>query len=308
MSLTLFQIPENHAEWPKWLEQQIIGLQLSQFVSELRGVNAPNQPPVKLDEVFRDKLASIESHGLIELSSEQLSLFFQHPELLEQLQDHVFLCASDYWDNLSGSDSDDMVIQANASKSRIHLQQELGKTIPAEGLSPDKLNSDKTNPEIIDAARKSRLGRYSAWSAAIAIAASVLFLILQNPIETKPGWGFEKNGLLTAEVSGSQYLNLLSGASADWFNKRPTDTQTLIARLQDYSRGCQQLLEAPNQQLDDSNREWLFEKCKTWKDKIDQLVTDLRSGNKDFQTGLTEADEIAERMKSLLAEKALEIA
>jgi len=144
----------------------------------------------------------------------------------------------------------------------------------------------------------------------IALAAGILLAVfLFSPTNTiNSGWGFEKDGLLTAKLSAPKYLKSLSDAAGDWTTKRPDSKRSLVARLREYSRGCAKLIEAPNAQLTNVDRKWLVETCTKWKGDIDRLIKDLESDVKSFSTGLEEGDALAERMKVVLRDKAIELA
>ncbi|MBI1831917.1 MAG: hypothetical protein HYR84_10760 [Planctomycetes bacterium] len=98
MKLLTFEIPDDPALVPAWLEGHLMGLDLQQVVMELGALGgAVDGPNLELQDVLGDKAAEVLQIGLRSLSRDQLRRLLKCPQLLLELQRLVLDEGGEYW-------------------------------------------------------------------------------------------------------------------------------------------------------------------------------------------------------------------
>lgn len=287
MSIIMFAIPQDTAQWPAWLEQRIVGVHLTDLVAELKcALKDVTTEHSSLEEVCGPQMQSILRNGLRGLSTSQIRSLFKHPELLLELQDRVLTEGGIYWDNVRAPHHEQVAMDASTQNTVESLRRAL-----TVGVSKP----------TVDYSSK-------VWSA-LAIAAVLLLAVgvwRNLPGKSSAGWGFEKAGLLTADVSAAKYLSNLADAAGQWSNKRPTTKGELESRLTEFRRGCGVLINAPHEQLSPNDRQWLVQKCKEWAAKLDEIILALQTGSGTVETLQGQADQTIDRLQQALRDRALQ--
>ncbi|TWT92407.1 hypothetical protein [Stieleria varia] len=294
MTIRCFELPSEIADWPDWLDRQLVGDAVAQLADEFRVAGGETTAEtVALDQLIGDRRSELLARGTIALSETQLRTLIRHPDLLIELQELVLIEGGAHWLNLSADAShadeargqwQSIRLLADATQTKVdgseHLQQGVHRDTPRDG---------STVP----------------WMPLLAVAAALLLAVgwWFGIRETGPGWGFDNQELLSAKVQPQQYMTLLADAADDWYNKRPDTSEALAKRLEQYSQGCQILLEAPHEQLAQADREWLLERCAAWKGKIDDLRAEVIAGEKEFSVALADADQIIDKLETALRER-----
>ncbi|MDA1054524.1 MAG: hypothetical protein O3C40_29165 [Planctomycetota bacterium] len=292
MSSAILSIPNDPAEWPNWLERQLVGPRLRDLVRELQlivpegGEAAPT-----LENVLGEQAPAVLERGLGVLAEQQVRLLLQHPRLLLDLQERVLVAGGEYWQTAILGDSQDAVArQWDAIETALDADSHVS-VVPFQ--KPD-------------------VGRRSKFRTVVALCAVAATLLIALGVWTTrpatPSWGFERSGLLTAQVPPDQYLQSLADAAGDWFNKTPETRIDLERRLREFRHGCDTLIAAPHPQLVAADREWLVERCRKWADKLDGHLADLAVGAKEFAVVRREADETINSLISALEERSQQLA
>lgn len=302
MTFSILDIPDDHEAKKTWLTDWLVRPGLGGFVAETRMLLgehiAPNVNEETIDEKWAERLSEVCgaqlprmcSEGLGALSETQIDELVRKPELLLAAQEHLIQYGGPHWD-----------AQFDSSMTSIDTKQHW-RSIEAE---IDESRGNRTHTVMpqdhVPAKRSSRRA-----FAVIVMAASMLVgvTLWQFSQPTTSGWGFARSGLLTANVSSAEYFESLADASGDWFNKRPTNSTELAARLRQFSKGCQELIDAPHAQLAQTDRDWLVGKCGVWKDKIDSLETQVRTNELGFEDSMSNADTTMRNLQSALKERA----
>ncbi|MCA9082036.1 MAG: hypothetical protein KDA58_15850, partial [Planctomycetaceae bacterium] len=98
MSLVLSTIPEQPADWPEWLEQELVGQRLAELIAELQTIHgATAEAPLSLSQICGDQLADVAERGLQVLSPQQMQQLLKSPAALLELQEHVLIEGGAYW-------------------------------------------------------------------------------------------------------------------------------------------------------------------------------------------------------------------
>ena len=269
MNLSALEIPDDDVQLADWLERQIVGMDLGNLVAQLaigRGQNAE----LSIDAALGGQLPRVLASGLVALSADELRGLLEQPHLLLQLQDRLFVEGGDYW--------------RGVPRTMQHLDaiRQVDEAVERRLAEPTRTNT----------ASPSSTSRRMLWGAVLAIAATLLVAIgfwTLRPAPT-PGWGFDRRGILTTAMPGDEYLSMLAKAGGDWFNKTPDSPAALRLRLEQFRQGCDTLLAAPHPQLAETDKVWLLDKCRLWRDGIDRRLSELDASSIDFTEVRKRAD------------------
>lgn len=250
MKLLALEIPDEADQLGPWLERQVVGCDLSGLVAQLSATRAPAGEG--LDAILGDQRTAVLQEGLVGLPEEKLRRLLANPLALLELQEAVFIEGGPHWDQLP--------LEADHRSVSESVQQRVLGTQNSPGAA-------------------SRGGGFGAGTRLLlALAAALLvgvgFWVLQPP--ATGGWGFNRSGLLAQSMPADEYLNELADAANDWFNKRPATPDQLAQRLQQFTRGCDTLIAAPHPQLAAEDRSWLVERCRVWRDALQEQMAAVR--------------------------------
>lgn len=289
MSLVLLEMPSDPAAWPEWLERQIVGLDLADLVEQLELVVVPPPgAPITVEAICGAEHRKVLGEGLSPLNAEQIRNLVRHPRSLLALQEQVLIEGGRYWRELPTSVT---------HSTRVAMQRDKLKRALDDKPQIAPLASTSPRPP----SRSSTLRRNLAAAAVVLLTATVVWV---GNNQRAPGWGFDKPGLLTAQVPDETYLSSLADAAGAWFNKKPDNSQALTARLEQFRRGCETLLQAPHPQLSETDRTWLLERCGVWKGKLEGHLSDLRTGAKPLDQVQQEADATVTALMNALRTRA----
>lgn len=295
MNLITHNIPVDHAEWPHWLERQLVSSQLGELIVELetlRGEN--NNSDQTLDDLCGSQLDQIMTLGLSVLSEMQMRSLLNQPALLLSLQEKVFVNGGHYWSQVerAGHVQD----ETTANWNRVATACELNTPSNVAPLST------KTSQPSNQSGRRQWLTAMGTVAALVVIGLGFWF---SRP--SGPTWGFDRGDLLTANVSAADYLNSLADASDDWFQQRPQQAQGVSQRISEFEHGCETLIAAPHTQLNTDDRRWLIEKCQLWKSKLSSHRTDLEAKRTTPDQARDAVDETVRSLQIALRQRAAEI-
>lgn len=262
MKLISFELPDDPAERAAWLERQLVGLELGTLVSELEAVHGRDDRTLTLEAACGDALPGVLERGLLVLSRDAIQKLLTHPRLLFDLQEKICINGGDYWQRVPIADEHRRAVDDSWKAIRAAIESEVA---PKPANRAASLAS-RSNPR--------RLWVAAATVAVVLLAAVGLWL---RPASAPPGWGWDRPGALSADLSSSDYLNHLADGANEWFLKRPETKEDLAKRLREFRHGCDTLIEAPHTQLSADDRKWLVERCKVWAGKIDENIAALES-------------------------------
>ena len=251
MKLHVFDIPDNPALLPTWLEGQLMGLDLHQLVTELSVFHGPaEEPALSLYDVLGGQQLAVLQTGLRALSRLQLRQLLRQPQLLLDMQRLVLDEGGDYWVTLP------------ASEEVARLSQETWRQVQ----------------EVLQAQPVVR--RHRPWPmlwAGLATAAAVILLALfaydhwWRSVPAAPTGIFAWSTPQTWPKEGrAAYLTFLADqAETFWFAERPTTHAALAQRLGELRAGCSVLIVQEHAVLDKEDQAWLKGKCQAWALKLD---------------------------------------
>jgi len=306
MSLIALDLPENTREWPNWLEQQLVGLELRDVVRQLeligRGQLEGTWINPSLDSVLGDRRDALLETGLGSLNEAQLVSLIQHPRLLLELQEFVLIHGGDYWSKVERSTEHETLVADE--------KQRLSRSVTDALLqsdAPTKIES--TIRRELDDKEGSRTTSVSwqrrTWLVfAAAVAAAFLFAILPNFMATQPeGHFFAHRGLLNSSLKDGEFLRqVASVVSSDW-NENATDKKALHEQLIAFRDSCDVLLAANLAQVDTAIAAEFKKRCEVWREKMVKNIDQLAS-NAPFQEVQLEANATIGKLTQFLNELA----
>jgi hypothetical protein len=307
-TLHAFDIPEDDALLPNWLEEQLAGPHLGELVAELEALQEVERTfrgpgsnePATLNTVLGNRLSDVQQRGLSAIPPVVLRRLFRHPELLNELQNEVLSAESAYWDQKL-AESDDLSDSVGAGWNRLAL--EIGEISP-------------TLPMTRPASTRPAGGRPIRWyfaglatAAAITVAAFVAREKFppqpggQGTLTASTGWGWSKPNAFPRDVSRTEYLNTLADQAEQWSRKRPETPQALALRINEFRQGCSQLLLSDHKPLPPPERKWLVEKCRLWAGKLDASLAALEAGT-DVPEVRKQVDQLVDKLTKTLRDEA----
>jgi hypothetical protein len=297
MKLAIFDLPEDTAAWPIWLEQQLVGMELGELVVQLETLyKNQSRQHQSFSEICGSQMSELLQRGLSSLSTRQISALFQNPAAILELQEHVLAGGGSYWDNvpLSGTDRD--AVHRVTSRA-------------CQAVSDTTDRAPKAQLNTANNATQNTWFSRNAIATLTALAATVLLVLgIWSQTGDRPsGWGFDQPGLLAQDVSARTYLSNLSDAAGQWSKKKPSNARELEKRLAEFRHGCDTLIAAPHKPLEEVDRQWLIGKCKAWAGEIDSYLAELSRDAGSFSDVNLKADETISRLKNALKDRALNL-
>ncbi|MGD9855667.1 MAG: hypothetical protein AB7U20_12040 [Planctomycetaceae bacterium] len=293
------------------------------------------------------RIPAVIENGLSVLDTAQVRALLRHPHCLLELQELVLTSGGAHWEKrMDDSTTGEFQRIAETGWRRMQLAiappmgsgAENGRVAvaAADTVSGDS-PTEVTIPTVrLSEAREQRAAAArarSAWPSVLGTAAVFLLgalglqqaglLTLELP-QTAPlanapppgvpenvpvakGWGWERPGAIPNEGPAEIYLTTLAHSADEWFNKRPKAGDDVAKRIQDFSHGCQMLIEAPHTPLTPEDREWLVERCKAWQSKLDSHLAALNAGEDPIAVR-DAADATVEQLIKAMRKRADELA
>ena len=288
MSFTILDIPESHADLVAWLEEQLLGLDLADVVAGIEVFGGDDEDAG--DVLAKDRLATVLEQGLGALDEAVVRSLLKRPRTLLSLQESVLVDGGDYWRGHGES--------ADMRQATDRVWESVRSSTTQPGARPSHTGGGATE-------------RRSPWTRVLSIAVAVMIGLFgwwqfQQSQPTPSGWGWEKPGALAQDLSAEDYLQQLADGAGDWFKKRPEDEPGLRKRLRQFRNGCDTLLKAPHTPLAAADREWLNERCRAWRDKIDGHIAALDAGTPPLEVRET-TDETINKLVAALKGRAASV-
>ncbi len=273
----ILNLPEQDSERAVWLEQQLVSDRLPELVaqltmcSELSHSSDSSNDDFSVQGLVQEHGAAIFGSGLASLPAEVMHQLMQHPVSLHELQALVFANGGDYWDQIIQADSP--VAKPNVS--------------PA---------SDRTSE---DSGSKSKVGLWSVIALAAVLLIAVGSQMFSSGDNDLPS-GLATASILKSEASAADYFSEIADAGEKWNETTFSDQTELLEGLAKFSDSCQKLIDAPHRPLDSNQKQWLKDKCGSWKGKIDSVHQRLAANQLDFKEASAEAEQIVTKLVTAL--------
>lgn len=308
MTLHTLTVPDDPAELPGWLEQQLMSPGFGEFLAELSAffpVVSGIEPPCHLLDRW---LTVALTEGLRPIPPDVLTQWLRHPQLLTALQERIVLDGGPYWDTVAVGSDDlrDMLARGRQALDRV-LAESAGPGGPVVVYGAGR----KAGPGM---ARRGGARGYKLWAVASTGIAAVLavvvgLLVVREPdeppvLKSQIAWGWAKPGGLAVDVrTAKDYLNELADNAEEWFLYQPAARSDLGARIAEFRTGCTRLIHSTYGPLSPADKEWLLEQCRAWAKALDGHQQAL-DGGADVLTVRAGVDETARAVAVALRERA----
>lgn len=292
MSFLALDIPERHADRAAWLERQLVGLHLAELIASLEAFHPPVGSPPSLADILGTEADAVLARGLHVLAPPQLQQLLTHPRLLLELQERVLRDGGEHWRQLPLTPEHQQLVMETFAQVQTRT---VSATVAAAAL-PTQASGGV-------AARRFPWRQVFALAGMLLVAVAAWWRFASGPPGAPGGWGWERPGALAFEGSAREYLEHLANAAEEWFRKRPETASELHRRLEEFRGGCDALLAAPHTPLAEGDRQWLRERCRAWRDKIDGHLAALQAGG-NVRGVRDEADATVRNLMKALRERA----
>ena len=299
---TILEIPDNLDQVNRWIEDLIVSPDFVTLVGQLQVVNSLADDQMALT-ISDSKLNEIAISGMDGCTLEECQALLRSPEKLFQLHGQIFEAGSDYWiDKIKNDPTESQFLNQFSS--------ELFEERDSEPRSKNSLRSQNESAQLDRANPSGVSRRLISLAAVVGFLGLSLYYIVSLVQTDASSWGWQSKMAVTETTTPSEYLQTLSRSGLEWFDQRRGTPAQLAARLEEFSLGCQRLIESPHAPLSDADRKWLIEKCQTWKGKIDQLASAAKaldpssSADADFENLKDAADDLASKISLAISRRA----
>ena len=306
MKLHLLEIPAETQDLAAWVEQQIMAPTFGEFAAQLQVIHSYDNPgasQLELNQILGETQGYVVEYGMVSCSSKQIRQLLSNPEALLELQGMIFEHGSQYWLGKAGNQSVQPQI-LNALKTQIQEAEN------AVGLAPSRSTNRPANVGRFTRANSTSTRRAFGWKA-LAIAAGLLVMgtvgwnMLSPPDQPAVAkWGWQSEDAMPKTATPGEYLAKLSAGGNAWFDREVENTEDYIKRLTELRTGCEILINAEHLVLSSDDRQWLVDKCKSWKVKFDQQLIGVNSDPENFEKYLIETNQTVNSLVKALKEKA----
>ena len=143
---------------------------------------------------------------------------------------------------------------------------------------------------------------------ALAVLTTVAWYLTQTPTNNVAvNWGWDQPGIVGSNLNAAAYLESLASAAEKWKETDRSTPQALKTRLSELRHACDTLLASDHPALTPSDRDWLRERCRAWRDKVDEQLVALEQPNPSFTEIQTASDEIIAKLVTALRGRAAEV-
>lgn len=310
MSVRILQIPDAIADWPAWLERELVGIHLHELVQELEILSRGEPKTSTLEETLNGAKQAVLEQGLVALGDSQLRTLLRNPRQLTDLQELVFVAGGEYWQTVSRSDS----LQRMATEQWQNLASEISdarkqnrQTIeppPVAARTPPRSQAVRPSKELEvqdhSETRSTFFGRRTVVLIAIAaLAACLLFAWIPFVRPSQDGRFFANASIQESDLTGKDYLKLMADTiRADW-KLQPSGPNAARDQLVAFRDSCDILLGSDVPQLRPEVETELKARCRKWQTKFDDALNQLASGADPEQVQV-EANQIVQQLLNVL--------
>lgn len=311
MSVRMLQIPDQVADWPDWLERELVGFHLYDLVRELEITSRKESKSNSLDETLGESRQEVLQRGLKILTSSQLRGLLRTPQHLIELQELVFVEGGNYWHRIPRSDSHKKMASDQwaslAPKFSASQQSAAPTTVapPIVAASQRALPLNSFSDQADDLSRAATSSRSSGrrtllFVALAAIAACVLLVITPSFRTTNSKRFFARDSIQQSDLIDQAYLRMIAETIREDWDSHPEDSDRIRMQLIAFRDSCDVLLKDNLHQLRPEVAAELKTRCKKWRTKFDDALNQLAEGGDSAQVQ-ADANQIVEQLLDVLS-------
>ncbi|MCR9201346.1 MAG: hypothetical protein NXI04_22105 [Planctomycetaceae bacterium] len=286
MTIHLLTIPDSPADWPGWLEQELVSLHFGELIEELR-LSGDESNASRLGEILSsDELRHVTRHGLADVGGEKIQQLLNSPDALLKLQENILLNETKYWKQVG------LATEPSLQEAAARVKTKLGSVV----TDPATLTTKSPVPDP-----PPRGSRRAAWVAVVAMSLMLGAVVWQfHGGSDSAGVLGEANLTANDVATSAEYFQRIADSGQNWFGQPRDTTQQLTSLLQDVSSNCEKLINSRHAALTDAERDWFVEKCGDWKTKFDTVLAQLSAGEIDASEAREQSDKVMNRLVDVL--------
>jgi len=275
VKLLLSDLPETHELTAEWLERQLVGMELSQLVTELAAVHRASRPVDTVRTTLgNDAISRVLQRGLKELPQELLRKVMIQPFHLFELQELVFAYGGDYWRRKESELDLKQRVEADwrKLKAKLPVQTPLLPTIPS--------GSRWLVPSLVGVLLGAALGFVGCYlwlnGPEFPPKPRTQASVTPPPPVVSNAWGWNKPDAVTVAATPQAYLERLATLAEEWKTvvpsaNTPNRKLQILIRLLELRAGCTRLSET-NHPIPAEQQKKLKETALKWCEEIDVLT------------------------------------
>lgn len=278
MSIHIFELPDLPAEQTAWLQNELLGDRLHEVVAELQMAFGDPREVVSLEAILGDLREPFLSEGLSAIESTTLSRLVRSPRSLLNLQELALREGGDWVeDHLQGVHR----VHESTKTVRVQLEEAFAVKPAPRRVSPVLLFGGVVAAVLL--------------AMVIVYYGASYFAAPSGPTK----WGWLAPDAFAGEHSRESYMMQVAGGADAWFAKRPSSAEAISKRTEEFIAGCDLVIQAEHEPLQENDRVWLRQKCRDWRS---DLQTELRALNQGAAALKTRGniDNIARRMAEVI--------
>ena len=276
MTLIALELPDEIRDWPTWLENQLVGLQLRELVQQIELIGGElDEPLPAIDSVLGDRRQAVLDEGLTVLDESQLRAVVRHPRLLLTLQEMVLVHGGRYWRTVERTQEHARLVSHQWQNLVVNLDRNAASLGINEKTDPTATYSTPT----VDRPLETTYTTHRGWLMGLAALAATTLLIFCFPLfRTTDGRFFAAREIRESQMVGKDYLQLIGNRiQNDW--KSDLDDQRAFAnQLKELRNSCDVLLALDLHQLNPTIAADLKKRCQNWKAEFSKHIAELASG------------------------------
>ncbi len=307
MKIAWLDMPDDPTELARWLERQLVGMELLELIESLERartrLGCDNEPDPSLENDLQSALPAILEEGLSAAPPALIRRLLKRPRTLAQLQDRILEQGGRYWTELPCAEPQRQRIET--IWQAVQADPDVRRTWSGGSESGGKRTPSPGVGRMAPAAGQRRRWIAPYWLGGIVLAASLLVaaFVFWPTSAGDQAWGWNRPGVMTA-ATRAEYLERLADAADEWFSLQRDEPRQLQQRLEELVAGCQRLIDAPHEPLPESDRDWLVEKCRAWKETLDGQLAEIRRSPDSFERVRPAADETVQKLVTALRTRA----
>lgn len=302
------EMPSEDGPLASWLEDRVLGTELGEVVAQLQvfvdGLRAlvpaekradSTVPLISVADWPEATRISVLDRGLSVLDHAALISLIRKPDELFELQILALSQVDGYWAERFES------LDTKESQGSPRFIESAGIPIP----TADPISS--VPPTTRPTASKRIYGLLSL-AAAIVLTVTASWYFLTPPVDpVARDWGWDRPEVIDARTSPSNYLRSLAVRAEDWFRTDRSNRIALGTRLREFRHACDSIQAAEHPALNATDRAWLVERCRAWREKISEQIRLLDSETVSTEVVLKSTDEIVTKLVTALRLRADEL-
>lgn len=289
MTLAITTMPADPRDWPRWLDEQLVGDRLGDVVDEFNALGTSQVTGSSLNEMLGSHREDLLARGTAAIPEPVRRQLLGAPAHLLELQEMVLLEGGPYWEALP-----------RPRRLVEMLEQSRGAILSS--IQPTQLTGAEPARPVLAKRELLRWAVSFATTACLLVAGVLIWQGTRPPTVTSSNavaWGWAKPGALPQSATASEYYEALAQSGEQWFKQRPSDRAEVAKRVNELRQGCSVLLVSDHPPLSADQSRDLKDRCRKWATQFDAALVKLETGSDPVEVR-TEIDGVVQKLITYL--------